>query len=376
MISSWTNQALNNWVTAKIVSPTIFVRQLASTINYWEDMPAGEFSKYFFEGLENPKKTFNFMWNNVPFIKARFHRGYSEAITDALEGASQISARKKSYTQGLSAMVRSGDITPVIFGGYAVIQSEMAKHGDMKKAIYVLEGRTLSHQQSGLASSRSELQNVRNPFAKAFFRFKNTLHQYLRKEVDAIISYAHGDISATQLSKTTFIYAVVAPTLYVTLGWATVSAWKSLLGFAFGRDGDDDDKESLVAQIIRQIVIQPFQAIPVIDGLIEYAYRRILGQRTYGVINLPLFDDIEKAAYTLGKKEISLRDVIDALSIIQEPVTGLPTENLKRYLIDYPTEGEKGGVPPGIKTEGLKMPSLKFPTIGGMPSLKFPEMKF
>jgi len=340
-ISSIWDRALNNWVSAKIVSPTVFVRQWASIFNYLEQVPGKEFANYMREAVQNPKKTFDFMWNNVPFVRARFNMGYSEALTDILEGAKKLSALKSEYTKGLSTLVRSGDIGPIIFGGYAVIQYEMKKHGDMQKAIDVLEGSTLEHQQSPLESSRSGLQTSKNPIAKTVFRFKNTLNQYLRKEVDAIISYAHGDISGSDLAKATALYGVIAPTLYVTLGWATVSFWKEVTGAIIGTGGGEDDDESMAAQIMRQIVLQPFQTIPVIDGLSEYAYRRIAGQRTFGVVNLPLLDDIEMAAYKLGKKEITLYDFLIAMSAAQEPVTAIPTEVLRRYLIEYPTEKEE-----------------------------------
>lgn len=327
-------KALNNWVLAKIaLSPTVFARQLGSQINFMEDMNPGEWTKYYFEGLSNPKKTFNFMWDNAPFLEARFNRGHSEALKDAIKGGSDISANMGSYTKGLSAMVRSGDITAIIFGGYPVIKAEMAKGKSMQEAVDIFETRTLRAQQAGLTSSLSHFQNSSNPFAKTLLRFKNTLNQYARKQMDAIINFRNKDISASQLVKTTVIYSVINPMLYVTLGWGVTEGFKALFG-----NYDDDDKD-LLGDLMLQVAINPFLAIPIIDGIAEFIARKIAGKKTYGVFSHPLLGEIEIAIKKLGKNDVGLKDLLEALSALQEPFKALPTQTFLRYY-KYATDGK------------------------------------
>ena len=160
-IESVAGRALNNWVLAKIaLSPSVFAKQLTSVVNYWEHLDVGEFSKYLAKGFSNPKKTFDFMWENAPFIEARYNRGYSEALRDVIEGADKLSTNKQRAVKILSGMVRSGDILPIIFGGYTVIQSELNKHGNMQKAIDKFEAITIKSQQSGLIAGRVKISTT------------------------------------------------------------------------------------------------------------------------------------------------------------------------------------------------------------------------
>ena len=334
-VSNLFGKAINNWVTAKIAIPNInvFVRQLMSMGNYVENMKPSEWVNGFAKGTASPKKTFDYMWNNAPFLKERFNKGYSEAVREAISGAEKINATWGSYTKFLTAMVRTGDITAIIYGGYPLVKAEVAKGKTLKEAIRTFEKATLKAQQSGLASSRSEFQNSKNPFTRLFLAFKNTSNQYFRKMVDAVISYQNKDISVEQFAKTMTIYAVIQPILYVLAGFATVQAIKALGKLLRGDAPEDWEKlgEELADDVITQLAVSPVNAVPILDDIVTFAMRKATGQKIYKVFSTPLFDDMETGIRKLGKKEITAKDWLTIMSSILEPTTALPAKTPIRY---------------------------------------------
>ena len=333
-ISSVFQKAINNWVTAKIaLNPSTFVRQLMSVGNYAEQMNVAEWTAGFFKGILTPKQTFDFVWKNAPFLEARFNKGYSEALKEAIESAERASVNKNNWTKFLTSLVRGGDITAIIYGGYPLIQSELAKGESMQEAINTFEQATLKAQQSGLSSSISQFQNSRNPFARLFLAFKNTSNQYFRKMADAIISYQNGDISLEQFTKTMTIYAVIQPILYVAAGHATKAAF-GLLGSLAGLGGGEDPEEMLekfLNDVMIQLIVSPVNAIPIIDDAVRAAANKLVGKKIYQVFSTPLFDDLESGFRALTKKEVTGEDYFKTATSILEPATALPIKTGIRY---------------------------------------------
>ena len=317
---------INNWVTSKIaLNPSTFVRQLISVGNFAEVMPAGEWVSGFKEGILSPKKTFDFVWKNAPFLEARFNRGYSEALTDALDGANKLNLNWGSYTKFLSSLARTGDITAIVYGGYPVIKAELAKGKSIAEAVKVFEQASLKAQQSGLASSISEFQNSKNPFARLFLAFKNTSNQYFRKMVDSVISFQNGDIDTGQLAKTMSIYAIIQPILFAAAGFAVKEGFKLAGKLVRGEDEDwEDFNDRLLNAIMIQLAVSPFNAIPVIDDIVNYAARKVTGAKAYKVMSTPFLDDIDLAISKLSKKEITAGDYLIATTAILEPITAAP----------------------------------------------------
>ncbi len=356
LISSTFQKAINNWVTAKIaLNPSTYVRQLMSMGNYVEHMDPLKWTTGFFKGIASPKETFNFMWNNAPFLKARFNRGYSEALKSAIEGAERISVNKSNYTKMLTALVRSGDITAIIYGGFPLVKhlttpkSEGGQGLSMQEAIDIFEKATLKSQQSGLSSSISQFQNSRNPFARLFLAFKNTSNQYFRKMVDATISFQNGDISAAQYAKTMAIYAVVQPILYVAAGHATSAAF-GFLGSLVGLRAPEDPEELLekfLNAVMIQLIVSPVNAIPIIDDVARTAARKLTGQKIYKIFSTPLLDDLEKGFRSLTKNDVTGEDYLKAAtSILIEPITALPVKTgirLFETLTGKKISGKKSG---------------------------------
>ena len=329
-ISGWFGNAINNWVTAKIAfNPSTLIRQLMSVGNYMENVNVVQWTKNYHKGLLHPIKTFKYMWDNAPFLEARFHRGYSEALKNAISGAEQINRHWANWAKFLSSFARTGDITAIIYGGYGMVQAQISEGVSEKQAFKNFEKATLKSQQSGLSSSLSQFQNSKNPFTRLFLAFKNTSNQYFRKMADAIISYQNGDMSKTQFAKTMSIYAVIQPTLYVLAGVAT----KQFFAGLGGRGGED--LEDVPKEILTQMVISPVLAIPIIDDIATYAMRTATGQKTWKVMSTPLLDDIVTGIQKISKKEKTADDYFSIIGTVLEPATGVPVMmpiRLKGYI--------------------------------------------
>jgi len=204
----------------------------------------------------------------------------------------------------------------------------------MEAAIAIFETATLNAQQSGLATSISQFQNSKNPFARLFLAFKNTSNQYFRKQVDAIISYQNGDIPIGQLAKTTMIYSVIQPILYVSAGFVTATGIK-LLARSVGLRDDEEDAEELTEKLLNdimvQLVVSPVNAIPLLNDAVRAAARKVSGQKVYKVFSLPLFNELETAIRSLTKEEISGIDYLKIAGAILEPITAAPVVSGLRY---------------------------------------------
>jgi len=346
-VSGAIGAVFNNWVTAKIgLNPSVFAKQLLSVINYSEDMNSAEWTQLFAEGLSHPKETFDYMWKNAPFLEARFHRGYSEAIASTLGDVDLLQSKKKGWAHTLSALVRTGDIGAIVYGGYPYVKS-LEKTMTKQEAFDKFELATLTGQQSRLSSSRSQFQNSRNPMARFLLAFKNTANQYFRKQMDAIISYRQGDITKGQLAKTTMIYSVIQPILYSFAGVAMRQAWKELGGLFGGDGGDDDFWEMAFHRVMTQLAINPFQAIPILDEMSEWGVREISGQENWwGVFSTPLLSELDTSFSKLGKEEKTAYDIADILGTIVELSTGTPVKmpvRIFKYMFEDKKETNKKG---------------------------------
>jgi len=367
------NKALNNWVKAKVASPTVFARQLISSIYSVEEIGIKNFVKYQADFVKNPTKAFKFMWENVPFIKARFKKGYSEALQDVLRGTNNLNLKVGGISKYTTIATRGGDITAIILNGYPIIKTELAKGKSMEQAIETFQRFTEKTQQSPTQANLSSLQRQKNAFARTFFRFKNTVNQLLRLQVDANVQFLNKQITAKQFAEKTFLYSIYTPMMYVLIGFMITQGFK----WIFGKE-DEEKQESLLGDILQQIIIQPFQSIPLIDATTEVAYseirKRITGKDYYlgeGLFSFPLLGDLSTVAGEFQEKDISAEEWLKIFSIIQEPATGLPTETIKRYW-GYATKEEK-------ESSLFKLPELpslpKLPKLPKLPSLpKLPKI--
>jgi len=336
IITSTMGKMLNNWVKAKVgINPSVLVKQLISTGFYAEQMPVKKWIGYFMEGMSKPRETFDFMWKTIPDLRARFARGYSEALQNAIKEASALNSAKYNWTRALTLLSRTGDITAIIYGGYPLIKYELNKHGDLNKAINKFLKATVRAQQSGLTTTRSELQNNRSVLTRWLTAFKNAPSQFMRKLGDATISYSRREISVSQYAKTLAIYGVVQPVLYTTVGYVM----GRLMYGAF------DDEDDFLLRVFNSILLNPITALPIISDAARASLRKIEGLKPGEAIREPLLDDIERGFGKLLKQKIGLSDILEGVGYtVIEPATGAPAGTLISILKRNEKKSKSGGI--------------------------------
>lgn len=310
----------NNMVLAKIaVGIPVFVKQLTSCTNYAVDMPVGLWAKDFAAGLSHPRQTVEFMMKNAPFLKARFGQGYNEALERVIRDASKYSGKKVAWTEAMSSFTRYGDIGAIIFGGYPYLKYLQNK-GDAN-AVDKFEFSTLRSQQSGTPVSLSPFQRSKG-FMQMFQAFNNTPMQYMRMIYDTIYQYKNGDITGQQAGKTLFNFGVIQPVLYVLAG---IYASKML-----NWSGDDEDDDT-ISKIIKQILMNPIDGIPVFSDFLGAIIDRASGDKNFGI--KPVFiSDIDKMFMKLNKKELDGWDVAEIMSPLVEMMTAAPMARIENIL--------------------------------------------
>ncbi len=340
-ISGLFNTMVDNWVKAKVAIPlSIMPKQLGSFTNYASVMPSGVFITDFTYGLAHPRKVFDYMWSNNPFLAARFARGYSEAIKDALKGSQLLkSGLKERWDRGLTMAVRAGDIGAIVYGGYpffkyhyeTAIQQGLSHPEALSKARDVFEVETLRAQQAGIDVSLSRVQQKRDPFFRAFFRFKNTISQYMRKMGDATLQYAHGEIPLPQYTKLMTNYGLIQTIIYMTIGTMVGMGIYNLGRKMRGKD-TEWDMQKLFDNILQHMVTMPFQVIPIVDMMATYAYRRMRGQPTWKPLQMPIVDDYIEGIGKMTQDEPTFQDFLEGAGVpMAETLTGFPAETILRY---------------------------------------------
>ena len=241
------NKLLSNWTVAKIGSSfPVFFRQMGAITNYSIDVNTRDWLSNFKKALLHPKQTIDYM-RKIDFVNERLNSGYNQELKRALDNDLNFVKFEKvmgnlgrridniNFTEIFTSMVRYGDISSVIFGGYANIQSNIKAGMTEEQAINKFITTTLRTQQSGLKASLSPKQQSKNFINKMFLTFRNAGIQYQRNVANSIIQYNRGEINKQQMTKTLFHYLVVQPALYVYLGKLAKELFLSW--------GDDDKDE-------------------------------------------------------------------------------------------------------------------------------------
>jgi hypothetical protein len=118
--------------------------------------------------------------------------------------------------------------------------------------------------------------------------------------------------------------------LYVLIGAGVVGGTKSIGKIMRGEEIDPDFNK-VADDILMEMALQPFGAIPIIDDIAEYSYRHFTGKPKYGVFQTPVLDDVQKAMYKMSKKEITLEDYLETFGVAGEVGFGVPITAIIRY---------------------------------------------
>ncbi|MBQ4493284.1 MAG: hypothetical protein II972_01590, partial [Elusimicrobiaceae bacterium] len=321
----------NNYVKGAIaLKPTIAIKQLISSMNYAENMPAGKWIKGFTNAVLHPKETIDFMMSGDPYLKARYESGsMNEALARATADANAITAHGKflRFTDLLSINTRLGDIGAIIFGGKPYVDFLMNEKGMSKQEAFAeFRKSTLRSQQSNTRSSLSTLQaRDMNWLIRGLFAFKNTPAQYARKIADGISQYQRGEIDAKQLGKMVAIYGLLNSWMYSMLTTLGVLAW------FYDRD---EAKELMTDELVFSPFTQMASSLPVLDMAVGQAANvakakmfkhRVQMERP----EMPVVSEIFKMGSKALKEDVSAEDVLDMLITGGQIFGGLPTQYTK-----------------------------------------------
>lgn len=321
----------NNWVKSAIgLKPIVAIKQFASAFNYAENMPVSAWTAGFKEALLHPRETLRFMREFSPYLVTRYEEGsMNETLGRALAQDDLFGPadRINTLTNAITANVRLGDMFALAFGGKPYVDWLMKEKGySAQRAREAFELATVRAQQANLKSTLNEAQlDGGNLFWRAAWAFRNQQMQYARKLYDAYSDYTNGYISAEELGKKLFIFAVVQPALYtlLSLGWF---AW------------DEDDREDDLWRLAAAPVEQTLGAVPFGDDLTELLFNnlrslaeegKLSGMRSYelpGIVDMTR--TLNKLARNFNDKDASLADWLDALAELGQ-FSGFGTKQIK-----------------------------------------------
>ena len=326
---------VNNWVTSKIaLKPSIFIKQLLSWTNYISFMPVSDWIDGASKNLMHPKQTIKFMMQDE-YLQARFGAG---AETIALQKAIESTdfPKLKELRAQMSFMIRVGDIGAIIFGGKSYVDYLMKQGLSKEQAFAKFRQATLRTQQASLPSSLSNTQyNLQEqlPLLRALFAFRNTPNQYARMSGDAVISFANGDISKTQLGKQLFLYTFFNSFLYRS---ATSLSLVTLL-----MTGDD---EPLKADIIQSIFDLNSKALFMFGDIYSYISDTIVKGISFKS-SIPVEEDLMKII-DKAKGDITFEDLLFVIEESAALITGVPANTAKGMAVGVTEamQGKKKGI--------------------------------
>lgn len=324
----------NNFVRGAIAArPAIAIKQLVSSINYAEQMPAATWAKGFAKAIAHPKQTIKFMMDGDPYLKTRFQSG---SMNEAL--AHVMAAQKQNIGKGyllqqfdtfMTLNTRLGDVGAIMFGGKPYVDYLMQEKGMSKEDAFAeFRKATMRSQQANTRSSLSAYQaQDMNWLMRALYSFKNTPAQYARKIADSLVQYQRGEIGKKQLGKNVAIYALLNSWLYSVL----TDLWLAQLIF-----GDDDD--DAIASALNDTFASPFTqmagALPIMDVGVEEAVRFITAKSKgdkfqFRATTLPVIDDLVKLGNRALKEDMEFEDVMTLLAEMGQTFGGIPTRYFK-----------------------------------------------
>ena len=323
----------NNYVKGAIaLKPTIAVKQLISSINYAENMPATQWVSGFTKAIMHPKETVAFMMSGDPYLKARYESGsMNEALARATADANALTARGKflRFTDLLTINTRLGDVGAIMFGGKPYVDYLMQTKGMSKKEAFAeFRKSTLRSQQANTRSSLSTLQaRDMNFIVRGLFAFKNTPAQYARKIADAIYEYQRGEISRAQLAKVVAIYGLFNSWMYSALTTLGLLAWYY----------DDDDADEILAdELFFSPFVQMAGCLPVLDMAVGTAAQVAKAKMFDHTVRmerpeLPVVSELFKMGQTAVKDDLAAEDVLNMLVEGGQLIGGLPAKYAKGF---------------------------------------------
>jgi hypothetical protein len=156
---------------------------------------------------------------------------------------------------------------------------------------------------------------------------------------DAIVSYNKGDITDKQFAKIMFHYGVLQPTFYAAHLWRVIAlGGAAALALLEGEEPDEDEFEKIKNDIMIQLIVNPFMAIPLWYDAAVFAARKNLDMKVgRSVFSAAFIDDLDKmfefsVKLMKDKKlsDISFLEFFEGTGVAVESTTSLPVQTFIR----------------------------------------------
>ena len=306
------------------IKPQVGLKQVLGLINYGvgdEYVGTLEWMKAFTNVIKNPKSAIDFMMQDE-YLKDRLTRGnMNEAMKNQIDN--KLSSKLSLLTDYFSLNMRYGDLFNLTLGGKAYVDVLMSKGYTKTQAFELFRKKTISDQQSSIASTLSNLQrnSKNNPFARLLFAYQNTPHQYFRICANAIIKAKRGRMSKSQAVKTVFIYWWFLPFIFNMAG--------SLSPITLIATGDPDEliNDMLIA------CLGSISCIPFFGEMARALFAGVTGSEYFG--NKDWFtranEAIVKPINKFRKGNLGFEDILKSLEIFAQGV-GIPLEEIDTQL--------------------------------------------
>lgn len=306
------------------IKPQVGLKQVLGLINYGvgdEYVGTLEWMKAFTNVIKNPKSAIDFMMQDE-YLKDRLTRGnMNEAMKNQIDN--KLSSKLSLLTDYFSLNMRYGDLFNLTLGGKAYVDVLMSKGYTKTQAFELFRKKTISDQQSSIASTLSNLQrnSKNNPFARLLFAYQNTPHQYFRICANAIIKAKRGRMSKSQAVKTVFIYWWFLPFIFNMAG--------SLSPITLIATGDPDEliNDMLIA------CLGSISCIPFFGEMARALFAGVTGSEYFG--NKDWFtranEAIVKPINKFRKGNLGFEDILKSLEIFAQGL-GIPLEEIDTQL--------------------------------------------
>lgn len=306
------------------IKPQVGLKQVLGLINYGvgdEYVGTLEWMKAFTNVIKNPKSAIDFMMQDE-YLKDRLTRGnMNEAMKNQIDN--KLSSKLSLLTDYFSLNMRYGDLFNLTLGGKAYVDVLMSKGYTKTQAFELFRKKTISDQQSSIASTLSNLQrnSKNNPFARLLFAYQNTPHQYFRICANAIIKAKRGRMSKSQAVKTVFIYWWFLPFIFNMAG--------SLSPITLIATGDPDEliNDMLIA------CLGSISCIPFFGEMARALFAGVTGSEYFG--NKDWFtranEAIVRPINKFRKGNLRFEDILKSLEIFAQGV-GIPLEEIDTQL--------------------------------------------
>jgi len=294
--------------------PSLVIKQQISYFAYAHHIPTKHLisgTADFFSDVEGNLK----ILNESSFFRGRGGASMDRDIKDFVKsGKYSLFVKNPTFWNQLNfGATAKGDKAVIAYGGWAVYKYNKDVLGKSKKeSLEVFERASKESQQSSDLSNLSVMQQG-NPLAKLFTMFTNAPLQYTRLISNSVRQYKRGRIDFDEMAKAVFIYQFLLPMLWQFVGdlgrfdpqhqarAALSGPWNSL--FILG-DVIDAMAKTGTKYVAKKITgeKQDDKFFPVGDNSTEFIVK------------------LERAMSKLSKDDISMEDVLDAVSTGAEGV--------------------------------------------------------